>query len=469
MWGGKPVLARDRLLDEGRKLLTRNPVLAGVMMCHASLLTTMLGELRAAESASTTAVSLVEGLPDEAIMPVLAVHALVLASRARREEARALLERCRPHLEVYDPLSADQALLIAGQAYDAIEEPAEAHRWYRRAVTSARDAGAVGLLPFQLSAQALAHWRQGSWAAALSTAGEAVSFAEETGWRTEMPNSLVALALVEAGMGREEDCRQHAEDAVAMAEHTGARVVAARASIAYALLDLGASRWDAAAARLDRVATFAANTDLGDPLLVSWAADAVEAGVRSDRKTLAKTAYAHVVAEADHSGRPTALAREARCRALLAEDWETAELAIEEALNQHSKASWPFEEARTRLVHGELLRRNKQKARAREALERAAEQFEQLGAAPFAERAAVELRAVGGRSRAQTNTEGLTPQEMNVALTVAAGATNAEAAAQLFLSPKTIEFHLSSVYRKLGIQRRAQLAVAISTWVPDQG
>ncbi len=468
MWGGKPVLARDRLLDEGRKLLDRQPALAAVMMCHASLLTTMLGELRTAEAVSETAVGLVADLPDELIMPVLVVHALVLASRARREEARRLLERCRPHLETYDPLSADQALLIAGQAYDAIEEPAEAHRWYRRAVTAARDTGAVGLLPFQLGAQALAHWRQGSWAAALSTAGEAVSFAEETGWRTEMPNSLVALALVEAGMGREEDSLAHGTEAVRMAEQTGARVVAARAAYAFALLDLGASRWDAAAARLERVAAFAANTDLGDPLLVSWAADAVEAGVRGDGKTLAKTAYAHVLAEAEHSGRPTALAREARCRALLADDPRTAELAIEEALDHHSKANWPFEEARTLLVQGELLRRNKQKGRAKEALERAADKFEQLGATSFAGRAATELRTVGGRTRARANTEDLTPQEMNVALAVAAGATNAQAAAQLFLSSKTIEFHLSNVYRKLGIQRRSQLGPAIGNWVPDQ-
>ena len=467
MWGGKPVLARDRLLDEGRKLITRDPVMAGVMLCHASLLTTMLGELRTAESVSETAVGLVAELPDELIMPVLVVHALVLASRAHREQARELLDRCRPHLEAYDPLATDQALLIAGQAYDAIEEPEEAHGWYRRAVDAARATSAVGLLPFQLSAQALAHWRQGSWAAALSTAGEAVSFAEETGWRTEMPNSMVVLALVEAGMGREEDCFTHGNEAVRMAERTGARVVDARAEIAFALLDLGARRWEAAAIRHERVAAFAAATDLGDPLLVSWAADAVEASVRSDRRELAKTAYAHVLAEAEQSGRPTALAREARCRALLAEDWESAELAIEEALVHHSKASWPFEEARTRLVHGELLRRNKFKTRAKEALERAADQFERLGAKLFANRAEEELRPVGGgRARAQSTADGLTAQETKVALAVAEGLTNAQAAAQLFLSPKTIEFHLSSVYRKLGIRSRNQLAATVNKWGP---
>jgi DNA-binding CsgD family transcriptional regulator len=190
----------------------------------------------------------------------------------------------------------------------------------------------------------------------------------------------------------------------------------------------------------------------------------VEAGVRADRRELVKTAYAHVLAEAEQSGRPTALAREARCRALLAEDPETAELAIEEALVHHSKAHWPFEEARTRLVQGELLRRNKQKARAREALERAADQFDKLGATSFASRAAAELRAVGGRTRAPAKTIGLTPQETTVALLVASGTTNRDAATQLFLSPKTIEFHLSSVYHKLNIQRPSQLAAVMNTW-----
>jgi DNA-binding NarL/FixJ family response regulator/tetratricopeptide (TPR) repeat protein len=468
MWGGKPVVARDRLLDEGRRLIDRNPIWAAAMICHSSLLTTMLGELRSAQTESETAVGLVRELPDGLVMPILVVHALVLASRGQRDEASALLARCRPHLETYDPLAADQALLIAGQAYDAIEDPTEAHFWYQRAVDAAFHAGAVGLLPFQLSALALAHWRQGAWAAALSTAGEAVSLAEETGWRTEMPNGLVALGLVEAGMGREADCRTHVDSAVRMALGTGARVVNARADVAFALLDLGAGRFTAAANHLDRVATFSATNSLGDPILLSWAADAVEAGLRGGRKELADKAYAEVQAEAQRSGRPTALAREARCRALLTEDADTADAAIEEALAHHQQADWPFEEARTRLVQGELLRRNRRRARAREALERAADLFEMLGATSFAARAADELRAVGGQSRTPPTTTRLTPQETRIAIVVASGATNAEAAARLFLSQKTIEYHLSSVYRKLGIRSRSQLVTVVSAWGPER-
>jgi DNA-binding CsgD family transcriptional regulator/tetratricopeptide (TPR) repeat protein len=465
MWGGKPVQARDRLLEEGRRLVGSDPIWAAIMSSHSALLTTMLGELADAQIASELAVGLVEALPDELTMPILVMHALVLASRGQRAEARALLDRSRPHLMNYDPLAAEQVLLIAALAYEAVEDPAEAHFWYARAVDAAYAAGAVGLLPFQLSAYALAHWRQGKWAKALSTAGEAVNLAEETGWHTEMPNSLVALALVEAAMGRDPECRTHAEDARRLGLRTGAQIVAARAEIAQALLDLGGRRFTEAATHLERVAVFSAETGLGDPLLFSWAADAVEAGVRGDKRSLAEIAYAEVRLQAQRSGRPTALAREARCRALLTDDPEAAEAALQDALTHHDQADWPFEEARTLLVQGELLRRNRRRGKAREALERAADLFTMLGATGFATRAADELRAVGGKSRAQApTTSQLTPQETNVALVVASGATNAEAAARLFLSQKTIEYHLSSVYRKLGIRSRSQLVSLVSTW-----
>jgi DNA-binding NarL/FixJ family response regulator len=119
-------------------------------------------------------------------------------------------------------------------------------------------------------------------------------------------------------------------------------------------------------------------------------------------------------------------------------------------------------------VQGELLRRNRRRARAREALERAADLFEMLGATSFAARAADELRAVGGQSRTPPTTTRLTPQETRIAIVVASGATNAEAAARLFLSQKTIEYHLSSVYRKLGIRSRSQLVTVVSAWGPER-
>ena len=118
-----------------------------------------------------------------------------------------MLARCEQFLGDWDPLARDQVLLVAALAWTSLEEPGEAMRWLEYAVRSAREASAIGLLPFQLSWLALEQWRGGYWAAAYSNAHDAVALAEETGWQTELPNSLAALATIGAGMGRAESCR----------------------------------------------------------------------------------------------------------------------------------------------------------------------------------------------------------------------------------------------------------------------
>jgi DNA-binding NarL/FixJ family response regulator len=135
---------------------------------------------------------------------------------------------------------------------------------------------------------------------------------------------------------------------------------------------------------------------------------------------------------------------------------------FEEALNLHRSGSVTsaFEVARTQLCYGEVLRRRRERITAREQLRAALQTFEQLGAEPWANRARAELTATGERARKRSvvSSRDLTPQELQIALAVAAGATNREAAAQLFLSPKTVESHLSSLYRKLNIRSRTDLA-----------
>jgi DNA-binding CsgD family transcriptional regulator len=133
--------------------------------------------------------------------------------------------------------------------------------------------------------------------------------------------------------------------------------------------------------------------------------------------------------------------------------------AFDEALSWHSRTTTPFELARTELCLGERLRRARKRADARAPLRAALETFESLGATPWADRARAELAATGetARRRDAYAAEELTPQELQVALVVANGATNKEAAATLFLSPKTIESHLSRIYRKLDVRSRTEL------------
>ena len=148
----------------------------------------------------------------------------------------------------------------------------------------------------------------------------------------------------------------------------------------------------------------------------------------------------------------------ARCRGLLADD-STYESLFRNAVQLHGDED-PYERARTQLCLGRRLRHSRRRADARAELQLALAQFESLGAAPWAEQTRRELRATGAAPTATPSGSltSLTPQELHVALVVAGGATNKEAAASLFISTKTVEFHLSNVYRKLGIRSRTELA-----------
>jgi DNA-binding CsgD family transcriptional regulator len=137
--------------------------------------------------------------------------------------------------------------------------------------------------------------------------------------------------------------------------------------------------------------------------------------------------------------------------------------AFSRALELHEQRPTPFERARTELAFGTRLHRARRRVEARTHLREALDAFEGLGAAPWAERARAELRAAGAIERARVyGPDELTAQEMRVALAVARGAKNREVAAELYLSPKTIEFHLGRVYRKLGIHSRAELATVVA-------
>ena len=157
------------------------------------------------------------------------------------------------------------------------------------------------------------------------------------------------------------------------------------------------------------------------------------------------------------------------CKGLLAPEAEFRAV-FEGALQHHDALPMPFERARTQLALGERRRRAKQRAEAREPLTQALDEFERLGAKPWAERARAELRATGGSAgarRASAAADQLTAHELQIAVLVAQGMTNREAAAALFLSPKTIEYHLGQIYRKLDVRGRAQLARLMAMELPE--
>jgi DNA-binding CsgD family transcriptional regulator len=184
----------------------------------------------------------------------------------------------------------------------------------------------------------------------------------------------------------------------------------------------------------------------------------IEAAVRSRKAALAADALGQLSQTTAASGTDWALGVEARSRALLT-DGEAAEPLYRQAIERLDRTRIRVELARAHLVYGEWLRRDRRRLDAREQLRTAHELFTEFGMEAFAERARVELEATGEHARKRTveTRDDLTPQEAQISRLAAEGATNQEIAAQLFISPSTVDYHLRKVFRKLGIKSRRQL------------
>jgi DNA-binding CsgD family transcriptional regulator len=228
------------------------------------------------------------------------------------------------------------------------------------------------------------------------------------------------------------------------------------AVLAYAEIDVSLGHCGAALERLEPL--------IAEPLacpayLIELAATTVEAAAQARTPTRGQPALA--LREAWAAGLDAAGPRAilARCRGLLA-DRSEADGHFDEALRLHREQANPLDKARTQLNLGEHLRRTRRRAAARPHLRSAMEVFDSLGARLLADRAAEELRASGevGRRRPPGAVSDLTPRERQVARLAAAGASNGEVAARLFLSQKTVEYHLHKVFTKLGVTSRTDLA-----------
>ncbi|WP_372408473.1 AAA family ATPase [Streptomyces luteireticuli] len=225
------------------------------------------------------------------------------------------------------------------------------------------------------------------------------------------------------------------------------------------LLDLGLGRPERALGRFEDALR---GGPVAAVVLLPATGDLVEAAVRAGLPERAAGQLAVFSAWAEAGGQPWAAAVALRCAALTGPE-EAAEERYSAALDRHRGAGRPFEEARTELLYGEWLRRARRRAEARPRLRNALEAFERLGAVPWAERARGELRAVGGTASAAPAARpdplaALTPQERQVVRLAAAGTSNRDIAARLFLSPRTVEYHLYKAYPKLGVGSRRELA-----------
>ena len=348
-----------------------------------------------------------------------------------------------------DPLTLLHASWAAAFAADA----EGGRRLVTRGEELARASGAIGALPILMTSRA--GWEFGvvPFTDVDSSLTEALTVAREVGQATQISLCLGLLARVDAARGNADACRERAAEARSLGRRHGLSQPESAADYALATLDLALG--DAAAA-LDRLQAILSEGHVA----YHYAAidDLIEAAARIGRPEEGEHAADLWGRSFGATGMPLGDAVAARARALLAPP-EEADARYREALAVHERTPWRFLHARTELLYGELLRRQRRKTEARTHLRSALERFETLDATPWADRAAAELRATGetARKRDASTLAQLTPQELQIARLVAEGGRNREIAARLFLSPKTVEYHLRKVFQKLDIASRTDL------------
>jgi len=456
-WRGMPIHARDRLLDLAQVARKEAPEEAANMLAYAALTSIWLGDIGIGRTAINDALALVP--PDSTpSLSIMACGALIDLVSGNIERGRERLGICHAHMGAVDPLSTEQIPLVIALARFADEDLQNAVSYMEKTVQAARAASALGLLPFQLSWLATMQFAAGRWPAAYASANEAAQLAEHTGWLTELPEALASLAIVEAGLGQVDDCREHAEAALKGARKYGGHILAAQANAALGLLELGLGRPAEAADRFEQVATFAGGHGMAENPILSWVPDLAESYIRLGDRESARPLVDLLAAEAEARGRLRLSAEYKRCRGLLTESSAEAENWFTESIATAWEAKAQFSQARGLLCLGQLYRRQHRKADSRRPLAAAVATFEFLGAAKWLEQAQLELKAAGiPVEPSPVDLAGLSPQELSVSQSVAEGLTNQQIAMKLFISVRTVEFHLSNAYRKLGVSRRAQL------------
>ena len=447
---GTPEESNAILMQAAADIAGVNPPLATAMILQAIEVAVLGGWTERAFVAGREAVARFEssGTAEEEFMRAF-IDGVAAFADLDPSAAHARLTEAVAHAEGF---ADHHALLWSGGVHMYLGDPTRARGLYRKSVDAARASGSFSALPQALLFCANADMSERKVGAVESSATEGLEIARETGQQNLATVFLAFLARVAAFQDRPEDCRRLAEEALAhaLANNVGAAVSIARTALA----EIGDG--DAAGAQLEYVAADTAQVSM----LVIALPELADACVRAGTPEAPAAALDVYEVYASQAQGTTALGILARCRAMAAQDPADKQRFFNEALGFHERGVPPFERARTQTVYGEFLRRSRRRVEARDQLRPALETFERLGAALWARRAREELEATGetARRRDESTRDDLTPQELRIAQRVATGATNRDVGAQLFISPKTVEYHLSKVFMKLGISSRVELA-----------
>ena len=453
---GIPRKGAALLMEGAARVLATEPLKAVEMLFDAALCANFAGDLTLLREivGEVSALPAVREEPYASLVALLAAVAELLDGQdpAARDRLRGPLDRLA---DVADP----RWLVWAGAAASLAGDQQSDDRFRSRAEAIARRSMAVGSLAMVLARNAwsdlLNHGRVG---AASHEAQEGLGLALEARLTNHACLHRSILAWVAAVRGERDQCLAYADLASRIAMEHELPAHGSTANWAVGLLHLGEGRWEEAATRLEHVASAPPGT--GHPYVaMRTLPDLVEAAVHVGRVDVARAAADRYGDYAQGAIQNPLGALALRCRALVADEPERREELLSGALALHEHDERTFDRARTWLLLGEHLRRERRRSEARVPLGHSLDAFEQLGAASWAQRARRELRATGQsvRRRERVTDQILTWQEQQVVQLVSTGATNKEVAAQLFLSPRTVEYHLRKVFTKLDITSRTEL------------
>jgi DNA-binding CsgD family transcriptional regulator len=446
---GRPALGLHLLQAAAEQLAVDDAELAMTALTAAVEAAMMIGDFTSMPEMAALATTIVAG------RPVAAAGLLTGLAQLVQGDSAAGTASLRAFADYVDPADGLRELGCRAAAATFLGDEQAALRLYGTAISAARAAGALSSLPWLLEQRALIEATSGQLLVAEADAAEGVRLVEELGADLPPLVGLASLTWVAAMRGDDDEARRLAERVLVGAQQHGLSLPVGLVAAAMMELDLARGRIESAASRAREVADSA--RQMHPMVTILTTPVRVEIMVRAGRPPPVADLEAH---RAWALGSPNVVSRAIalRCAALVA-DPEAAGAVFEESLRLHEGITRPYDQARTRLLYGEFLRRHRQPVHARRHLRAAEEAFARLGCHAWAERARTELRAAG-ESTAEPVRDGfteLTPQELQIVRLVSEGLSNRQVAEQLFLSPRTVEYHLYKVYPKLGIGSRTDL------------
>jgi len=446
------------LLEAGRRLEPLDVGLARETYLEAFTAAVIVGRLsRGADIVEIATAARAAPAPSLPRPPDLLLDGLALLVTEGRSAATPVLKQAVSAFRG-DDLSTPERLRwlwLAGRVAQDLWDDESWEELCTQHVRLARHTGALTVLPLALRSRIFQHGLWGEVAQARALVGEVEAVSAAVGTQLAAYGTVALAALTGKEHETWELLEATLEDVVSRGEGMGVSI----SHFASALLHNGLGRYAEALAEAELACEY---EDLG---VISWAlTELIEAAARCDQRERAAAALDRLTQTARAGGTDWALGIEARSQALLS-DGDVAERLYREAIDRLGRTRVRVELARAHLVYGEWLRRGRRRVEAREQLRAAHEMLEAMGVEGFAERARRELLATGETARKRTveTRDELTPQEAQIARLASDGLSNPEIGAELFISPRTVKYHLRKVFTKLDISSRQELRAALPT------